>query len=260
MALSFAMPIAADFTIRVFAMRAAENADGWGLAWYPDHSLALVKEALDWRGSQHSKFLESSAGLKSSIYLAHVRHRSTGGPPTYADTHPFERELAGCHFGFAHNGTINDYQELPLGRFRPLGGTDSERLFCHLLALIEARGAELKTVDVWTWMHETLQRLNERGTINCLLSDGRRLFCYHDLTAWKGLTYRQLRFAGGEERRFQNASVQLQVDSDVYNSGYVVATSPLSRCGWHSFVPGQMIVLEHGCLVHSSEATAECAL
>jgi predicted glutamine amidotransferase len=59
MGLSFAKPIAADFSIRVFALRAAENADGWGLAWYPDRSLALVKEPLDWRTSAHSRFLET---------------------------------------------------------------------------------------------------------------------------------------------------------------------------------------------------------
>ena len=56
----------------------AENADGWGLAWYPDRSVAVVKEALDWRESPYSKFLESYARLRSPIYIAHVRHRSTG--------------------------------------------------------------------------------------------------------------------------------------------------------------------------------------
>src|SRR5712675_2361452 len=87
--LSFARPLSADFSIRVFALRAAENADGWGLAWYPDRSLAIVKEALDWRESLYSRFLETYQGLRSEIYIAHVRHRSTSGTPTHADTHPF---------------------------------------------------------------------------------------------------------------------------------------------------------------------------
>jgi glutamine amidotransferase len=95
--LSFARPLSADFSIRVFALRGAENADGWGLAWYPDRSLAIVKEALDWRESPYSRFLETYPGLRSEIYIAHVRHRSTSGTPTHADTHPFERELPGRH-------------------------------------------------------------------------------------------------------------------------------------------------------------------
>src|SRR5205814_6028589 len=44
--LSFARPLSADFSIRIFALRGAENADGWGLAWYPDRSLSIVKEPL----------------------------------------------------------------------------------------------------------------------------------------------------------------------------------------------------------------------
>src|SRR6185295_11750557 len=46
MGLSFDQPVSADFSLRAFACRDAENPDGWGLAWYPDQSLALVKEAL----------------------------------------------------------------------------------------------------------------------------------------------------------------------------------------------------------------------
>ena len=51
MAMSFAEPIAADFSIREFAHRGEENADGWGLAWYPDRSLAIVKEPVRWGSS-----------------------------------------------------------------------------------------------------------------------------------------------------------------------------------------------------------------
>lgn len=258
MGMSFAKPIAADFSIRRFSLRAAENADGWGLAWYPDRSAALVKEPLDWRSSDFSRFLESYARLQSAIYLAHVRHRSTGGPPTYADTHPFERELNGRQFCFAHNGTIRDHGELPLGRYHPLGTTDSERLFCHLLALIAARDTQLDTPEEWAWLHDNLQQINARGTMNCLISDGRRLFCYHDATAWKGLAYRQLRFHDPENRHLEDSSVRLQFDGDPYNSGYVIATSPLSASGWTTFVPGQLLVLEGGSVLLSTHTLPPC--
>ena len=87
----FAKPIVADFTIREFARRGQDNADGWGLAWYPDRSLALIKEAVRWQASKHTGFLESYAGISSSILIAHVRHLTTG-VATHADTHPFARE------------------------------------------------------------------------------------------------------------------------------------------------------------------------
>src|SRR5438105_4098107 len=120
MALCFARPISADFSIREFARRSEENADGWGLAWYPDRSLALVKEPVKWRESAHTGFLESYPALRSQIYIAHVRYKTTGAEPTHADTHPFARELGGREYCFAHNGTIEGYQELPLGRYRPV--------------------------------------------------------------------------------------------------------------------------------------------
>ncbi len=86
MGLSFQRPVSADFSIRAFSLRDENNADGWGLAWYPDSSCALVKEALTWRRSGYSKFLESYQGLKARIYIAHVRHKTTGGAATHATT------------------------------------------------------------------------------------------------------------------------------------------------------------------------------
>jgi len=63
MGLSFAKPICADFSLREFSGRGDENADGWGLGWYPDRSLAVVKEPLRWGESRLTQFLETYQGL-----------------------------------------------------------------------------------------------------------------------------------------------------------------------------------------------------
>ena len=96
MGLCFARPVCADFSIREFALRGEENADGWGLGWYPDRSLALVKEPVRW-GRRRAGFHGTYRALRSAIYVAHVRHRTVGGEPTHADTHPFRRELRHLH-------------------------------------------------------------------------------------------------------------------------------------------------------------------
>ena len=84
--------------------------------------------------------------LRSEIFIAHVRRASTIRltPPSYMNTHPFWRELKGRAYVLAHNGslkpsaTVSEFKRaLPLGRFKPIGGTGSEYLFCHLLSLIE---------------------------------------------------------------------------------------------------------------------------
>jgi glutamine amidotransferase len=255
MGLSFARPISADFSIREFALRSDENADGWGLGWYPDQSLAVVKEPVRWHGSPYTGFLETYPNLQARIYIAHVRHKTTGGVATHADTHPFARELAGQDYCFAHNGTLEGgFWQLPLGRFRPVGHTDSEYLFCHVLEEVAQRPKMLSAEEDWLWLREKLRTLNRSGKLNCLLSDGQRLFCYHDATGYKGLQLRDVHIQDNEIRRFEDAAVTIDLAGENINHGYVVATRPLSRSGWRSFRPGELIVLEGGVKRFSEES------
>ncbi len=253
MAMCFETPVSADFSIREFAARGEENADGWGLGWYPDRSLALVKEPIKWRESRYAGFLETYPRLQSPIFLAHVRHRTRGGEPTHADTHPFAREWGGRDYAFAHNGTLDDrVWSLPLGPSRPLGATDSEYAFCHLLREIAGRGDHLDGVEDWRWLYAKLAELNRLGKLNVLLSDGHRLFCYHDTGGWKGLNFRSLRVRDHQTRHFGDASLAIDVEAESGNHGFVVATQPLSAHGWHSFRTGELIVFERGSICFSS--------
>lgn len=257
MALSFEQPVSADFSLNAFALRDAENADGWGLAWYPDQSLAIVKEALEWRKSPFSQFLQSYRGLISRTYIAHVRHQTTGRAVTHADTHPFGREWAGRDYCLAHNGTLQNFGEFPLGRFRPIGATDSEHFFCYLLDELASRGGLLDHQESWRWLHAKLSHANQFGKLNCLLSDGDRIFCYRDTGGWKGLHARKVRFADQSVRHFGDPNVDLEMASPGANRGFVVATAPLSDTGWHSLAPGELLVLERGTLMFSSSSPPE---
>jgi glutamine amidotransferase len=253
MGLSFARPISADFSIREFAGRGTENADGWGLAWYPDRAVAVVKEPVRWGQTPYTTFLENYPALRSSLYIAHVRRRTIGVEPTYADTHPFARELNGRDYCFAHNGTLRGrIWELPLGRYRPIGITDSERAFCCLLETIARQAEPLKSEQDWRALHMELTQFNELGQLNCLLSDGERLFCYHDQAGYKGLTFRKVHLRDGETRRFEDEELKIDLAEGAVNHGFVVATNPLSRHGWHRFLPGELIVLEKGIIRYSS--------
>src|SRR6266436_1340851 len=211
MGLCFAKPVSADFSIREFARRGEENADGWGLAWYPDQSVALVKEPVKWAASAYTGFLESYQGLRAAIYIAHVRYKTTGAEPCHADTHPFARELAGRDYCFAHNGTVEGHLELPLGRFRPVGVTDSEHVFCYLLEEVARRGNHLEDENSWYWLHGMLAALNRKGKLNCLLSDGRRLFCYHDAADYKGLTLRRVSLRDQQTRHLEDPTLEVEL-------------------------------------------------
>jgi glutamine amidotransferase len=240
--------------MREFERHDSENPDGWGLAWYPDQSLAIAKEPVEWGQSKFSGFLETYHELTSRLYVGHVRHKTTGGPPNHADTHPFGRELFGREYCFAHNGTLaGPYWDLPLGRFQPVGTTDSEHLFCHLLEEIAQTGDALANQESWSWLHEKLTTLNRWGKLNCLLADGQRLFCYHDAAGWKGLTIREVSIQDLNKRSFADLDVCLHLESQAVNHGYVVATRPLSSTGWIPFQAGELLVLQGGVVVFSSQ-------
>ena len=253
MGLSFAEPISADFSLHEFGRRGDENADGWGLGWYPDRSLALVKEPLRWHASTYTNFLESYHGLLSPLYIAHVRHRTVGGAPSHCDTQPFMREMRGREYCFAHNGTIAGFSDLPLGRYCPIGGADSEHLFCTLMHSLDLHGDHCDDEACWGRLHEVLADLNRFGTMNVLLSDGRRLFAYHDAAGHKGLCFRKVHVGSHESRRF--ADVELVVDlmeGETVNQGFVIASEPLSTFGWQRFNKGELLVLERGVVRWSS--------
>jgi glutamine amidotransferase len=252
--LCLAQPASASISIRDFAHRGEENADGWGLAWYPDRSLAIVKEPVKWRASPYTDFLERYSRLASSLYIAHVRHRTTGGAPTRADTHPFARELAGREYCFAHNGTIQGpFWELPLGRFRPIGKTDSEHVFCHLLEGIARLDHHLADETGWRWLYGQLAALNRSGRINCLLSDGERLFCYHDAGGWKGLHLSKIYIRENKLCHFGDETLRIDLGQETaVNQGFVIASQPLSGKGWLPFQPGELLVVEAGLARYSS--------
>lgn len=263
MGISFVKPVVANVTIQAFSLRSQDNADGWGLAWYPDRSIAMVKQPVRW-SVQHTKFLEHYPGLLSSIYVAHVRQRTTGSTPTHADTHPFSRELNGREYCFAHNGTLTGaFWDRPLGRYKPIGATDSEYLFCLLLAELDSFSKVMDEVaevqnDIphangkhitnqhWKRLHQFLNRMNDYGRLNCILSDGERLLVYHDKNGWKSLTSRQVFLHQDSEQTFGDATVAVNLQAQPVNHGVIVATNPLSIEGWERLLPGEMRILYQG--------------
>ena len=245
--------------MRAFASRGEENPDGWGVAWYPDRApaAAIVKQPIKWGESKFAKFMEADAAIRSSLFIAHVRHKTTGGAiASYADTHPFSRHLDGREYCFAHNGTLETaLWDRPVGRHQPIGETDSERAFCHMLHALESRGGLLNNPDAWQWLHAQLSGLNRLGKLNALLADGDRLFVYHDVNGWKGLTFRKITIDDQHARHIGDDVVNVELTSPATDPGYAIATCPLDESEWQTFHTGELIVFEAGIMKFSSHRT-----
>ena len=152
------------------------HADGWGLALYEGRAVRTFLEPAAAAKSPLAKYIRENP-IKTLLAIAHVRKR-TRGPVNLANTHPFVRELWGRHFTFAHNGTVRGVKAQPVGRFRPIGTTDSEYAFCAIMHRLERQfGNDYPDREsLAKAVARAGREIGRKGTFNFLLGDGTQLF------------------------------------------------------------------------------------
>jgi glutamine amidotransferase len=152
--------------------------DGWGIAFFEGRGVRLF---LDPAPSFESPIadLVRRYPIRSLNVIAHIR-KATEGAVGLENTHPFMRELWGRYWIFAHNGTLKGYQPPLAGSFVPVGQTDSERAFCHLLQTLAERfpqGAPDRH-SLRDALEKITAPLRAHGEFNFLLSNGDCLFAH----------------------------------------------------------------------------------
>jgi len=227
---SFSTQAEATKWLSAFRLQGEANPDGWGIGIYANPVAAQVfKEEKKSTESKLFKFILDNPP-KSKIFLAHLR-KSSRSRPSFANSHPFSRELFGREYLFAHNGTLHGAEMANLN-FTPLGETDSERAFCNLLDFIKEKADknEFKKLEKkdFSSIAAKLREINSVqkngcvGIMSCLFSDGERLYAYKDMN-----DKRALHFLQGE--------------------GFaLVSTEPLSNDNWIPLAPGELLILKDG--------------
>lgn len=150
--------------------------DGWGIAFFEGRG---VRVFLDPQPSCQSPVAElvRHYPIRSLNVIAHIR-KATKGTVSLENTHPFMRELWGRYWIFAHNGHLNDYAPTLDGSFLPVGQTDSELVFCHLLQTLRLRfpsGSPDRCV-LRDALEDFSSQVRPFGIFNFLLSNGDGLF------------------------------------------------------------------------------------
>jgi predicted glutamine amidotransferase len=161
------------------------HADGWGIAWYDGRAVEIYKQP---EAAAHSPCFSMLSGLPraSPLVIAHIRRAN---PPEFgrgrANTHPFEREMGGRTWVFAHNGKLKGIHGDPrfaTSRFRPVGDTDSEAAFCYLLERLSGEVPPtpglISSGHLETSLRDAVARLSTLGEFNFLLSDGFHLIAH----------------------------------------------------------------------------------
>ena len=174
------------FSFTGLATRADEHKDGFGIAFFEDRGAAPVRRPRQSARASPVAEMVRRYPIKSDNVIAHIR-KATQGRVALENCHPFQRELWGRYWVFAHNGDLKDFAPRLHAAFRPVGDTDSERAFCWLMQELAKAHAERADVGELTM---TLARADAgRGRarhVQLLLSNGQALWALLLDAAWRG--------------------------------------------------------------------------
>jgi glutamine amidotransferase len=231
------------FSFTGFATRAVEHKDGFGIAFFEGPG---VRCFVDHHSASSSPVAEmvKRYPIRSCNVISHIR-KATQGRVALENTHPFERELWGRYWVFAHNGDLKDFHPKLHAAFHPVGNTDSERAFCWILQELAKNHASLPSIEHLT---ETLRELAEpiarHGTFNFLLSHGDALWAHastqlHWLVREHPFTHARLQ---DEDLTVNFADMTTPNDRVA-----VIVTEPLTAGeAWQAFGAGELKVFHDG--------------
>jgi transglutaminase-like putative cysteine protease/predicted glutamine amidotransferase len=258
LAMSFEGELAPSFDLRCLA-EGRRLPDGWGLGYYPggEPSAVVLKEPAPPPGSIRGQLARAWEHLESSLFTLHIR-TATWGAISDANTQPFVRSWGRRDWMLAHAGSLARKLEVPdgdRGMFEPVGSTDTEQIFCHLMnSMVEKGWRSLLEADL-TALRGWLDLLNDHGELTVVMTDGRDLLAYADRG---GLSLHLGTIAPPYERvAFGNDDllVDLSVRGTKARKGVVVCTAPLdapegaAAPAWTSIAPGHLVLVRQGAVV-----------
>jgi glutamine amidotransferase len=241
------------FSFRGFSTRGGQtdhHRDGWGIAFFEGNGCRVF---LDVQPSIVSPLATLVKGypIHSKHVIAHIR-KATQGSVALENCHPFQRELWGRYWVFAHNGDLPHLQHCPSEFYRPVGQTDSERAFCQILTTLRQAFPHAKPdlADLYRVLQQITGTLAAQGVFNYLLSDGEHFFTHCSTK----LCYiiRQAPFAAAHLID-EDVTVDFSDLTRPTDRVAVIATTPLTDNEvWTPIHPGELVVFQDGHPIASS--------
>lgn len=236
----------------------AGNKDGWGICFHEGAEARIIKEPRPASTSPWVRFIAEQR-VASKCVIAHVRLASRGAPKL-ENTHPYERELGGRRHVLAHNGTIENIEAaLPLrtDRYRAIGDTDSEHMFCVLLERLHELWSNRASPPAWEARLEVVTafaaEVRPLGQANFLYTDGDVLFVHaHKRRYEVSGKLTEPRAPGLNIRIIENrlSAEGLHVDGlDVEGENQEIvlfASVPLGADGWAPLPEGAVLAVKDG--------------
>ncbi|WP_026102962.1 class II glutamine amidotransferase [Pseudanabaena sp. PCC 6802] len=221
-----------------------DHKDGWGIAFFEGLGCRVFLDDKPSSLSPVAAFIRQYP-IKSTNAIAHIR-KATIGPVGLDNCHPFQRELWGRYWVFAHNGDLPTLQFDRDGFYRPVGQTDSEQAFCLLLNRMRQQFPDRKPTikELYPVLQEITQAIASHGIFNYLLSDGEHFFAHCSTKLCYIL--RQAPFAAAHLID-EDITVDFQELTTPSDRVAIVATTSLTdNEAWISLQPGELLVFQDG--------------
>ena len=220
------------------------HADGWGIAFFEGRGCRVFLDSHPAQASPVADLVRCYP-IKSMNVIAHIR-KATQGSVALENCHPFQRELWGRYWVFAHNGNLEPGASRTARVYRPVGDTDSEAAFCAILDDLRERfPSEKPPLPVLLEaLAEHTGLLRRRGPFNYLLSDGEQLFAH--ATTQLHYLVRQAPFAQAHLID-QDLTVDFEELTTPDDRVAIIATTPLTdNETWTAIPLGQVVAFQDG--------------
>ena len=167
--------------LREFFSHSVRHPNGWGMAIFHGNFVNLEKEPVP---AHKSVYLRERLRhkIEARNMLAHIR-LATRGAVDYENCHPFVmKDNRGRTWTLAHNGTIFDCPALDGYVRTQEGRTDSERILCHIITLVNERqtgtGRALTAEERFHVADEAVCRISPHNKVNLLIYDSEQFYVH----------------------------------------------------------------------------------
>jgi glutamine amidotransferase len=269
-AMSSNVPVTITYSLEEFSRHGGltgPHKDGWGIAYYLERDIRLVKEPLPASDSACVRFIQQYP-FSSALAMSHIR-RATQGARTLTNCQPFARELGGAMHVFAHNGNLDNprlRERLSLGFHRPVGDTDSEYAFCALLGRLTdlwlRAGSVPPLAERLRIVAAFADEIRGLGPANFLYADGDVLFAHGHKRMQGELGIRPpglhvvCRHCARETDAVDAQGLTIMTTAREQHV-VLVASVPLTRePGWRALREGELIAIRAGAIIDAPQVVS----
>ncbi|MFY0676848.1 MAG: class II glutamine amidotransferase [Neptuniibacter sp.] len=219
--------------------------DGWGIAFYEGKGVRCFHDPNPSVDSRIANLIKEHP-IKSHVVVSHIRQANVGNV-TLENTHPFQRELWGYTWTFAHNGQLDKALfSKKLSYYQPVGTTDSEFAFCWMLGEIRKQFPQRpeNLAELSALIQTLAGELRELGVFNMLLSESTALFAF----CGSKLSWITRCAPFGEASLTDcDMTVDFMKETTPDDIVTVIATVPLTENeSWNTINPGQLVTFVKG--------------